>query len=99
MPSSHAPNPATDFGLETIEILLQVMENERDKFVVILAGYQERMDTFFHANPGMRSRVAHHLDFADYELDGRRWNRDDLMRLEPEDILTSQALSAPAAGS
>jgi probable Rubsico expression protein CbbX len=57
-----------DYGQEAIEILLQVMENERDKIVVILAGYQDRMETFFTSNPGMRSRVAHHLDFASYEL-------------------------------
>ena len=158
----YQPDNSKDFGLEAIEILLQVMENERDKFVVILAGYKDRMDTFFDANPGLRSRVAHHLDFADYDLDEliaigrlmlerasyylsgeaemafreyltirmqqplfanarsvrnelerarlrhahrlatdqqRRWNRDDLMRLEPEDILTSRAFSAPAASS
>ena len=57
-----------DFGQEAIGILLQVMENERDKLVVILAGYKDRMDEFFGSNPGMRSRIAHHLDFADYEL-------------------------------
>jgi probable Rubsico expression protein CbbX len=139
-----------DYGQEAIDILLQVMENERDKLVVILAGYKDRMDEFFTSNPGMRSRIAHHLDFAAYELeeltaigrlmlDGsgyylseaaeatlrdyltrqmddphfanarsvrnelersrlrhahrlasdlhRHWTRDDLMRLEPADIL------------
>jgi probable Rubsico expression protein CbbX len=157
----YQPDNSKDFGQEAIEILLQVMENERDKFIVILAGYKDRMDTFFDSNPGLRSRVAHHLDFADYDLDelvaiGRlmlerasyylceeaevafreylrirmqqplfanarsvrnelerarlrhahrlatdedhRWNRDDLMRLEPEDILTGRAFTAPAAG-
>ena len=58
-----------DYGQETIEILLQVMENQREDLVVILAGYKERMDTFFRSNPGMRSRVAHHLDFPDFTLD------------------------------
>jgi probable Rubsico expression protein CbbX len=58
-----------DFGQEAIEILLQVMENERDQLVVILAGYQDRMDEFFVSNPGMSSRVAHHVDFAAYEMD------------------------------
>jgi AAA lid domain len=48
---------------------LQVMENQRDKFIVILAGYQDRMETFFDSNPGLRSRIAHHLDFADYQID------------------------------
>src|SRR5262249_20010204 len=58
-----------DYGQEAIEILLQVMENDRDKLVVILAGYKDRMDEFFTSNPGMSSRIAHHLDFAAYELD------------------------------
>ncbi|MFZ0088596.1 MAG: AAA family ATPase [Solirubrobacteraceae bacterium] len=58
-----------DYGQEAIEILLQVMENERDKVVVILAGYEDRMDTFFSANPGLSSRVAFHLSFADYDVD------------------------------
>ena len=138
-----------DYGQEVIDILLQVMENERENLVVILAGYKDRMDEFFGVNPGMSSRIAHHLDFAAYELDElaaigqlmlegsryylseaaeqafrnyliqrmqqprfanarsvrnelerarlrhahrlasdlhRHWNRDDLMRLEPEDI-------------
>ena len=58
-----------DYGQECIDILLQVMENQRDRLVVILAGYKDRMDQFFESNPGMRSRVAHHLDFAPYEVD------------------------------
>jgi probable Rubsico expression protein CbbX len=58
-----------DYGQECIDILLQVMENERDKLVVILAGYKDRMDHFFDSNPGMSSRIAHHLDFPDYGLD------------------------------
>jgi probable Rubsico expression protein CbbX len=58
-----------DYGQECIDILLQVMENDRDKLVVILAGYQDRMDGFFESNPGMSSRIAHHLDFAPYNLD------------------------------
>jgi AAA lid domain/ATPase family associated with various cellular activities (AAA) len=143
-----------DYGQEAIDILLQVMENDRDKLVVILAGYKDRMDGFFSSNPGMSSRIAHHLDFAAYELDEltaigqlmlersryylseeaeaalrdyltgqmdkprfanarsvrnelerarlrhahrlasdlhRHWTRDDLMRLEPADILTDSA--------
>ncbi|MGH8743886.1 MAG: AAA family ATPase, partial [Burkholderiales bacterium] len=55
-----------DYGQEVIEILLQVMENQRDDLVVILAGYKERMNKFFQSNPGLSSRVAHHLDFPDY---------------------------------
>jgi probable Rubsico expression protein CbbX len=55
-----------DYGQEAIEILLQVMETQRDDLVVILAGYAERMDKFFRSNPGFRSRIAHHIDFPDY---------------------------------
>lgn len=58
-----------DYGQEAIEILLQVMENQREDLVVILAGYKDRMDTFFQSNPGFSSRIAHHLDFPDYALD------------------------------
>ncbi len=58
-----------DYGQEAIEILLQVMENQREDLVVILAGYKDRMETFFQSNPGVSSRVAHHLDFPDYSLD------------------------------
>jgi hypothetical protein len=95
-----------DYGQECIDILMQVMENDRDKLVVILAGYKDRMDHFFESNPGMSSRIAHHLDFADYEADElesarlrhayrlaadpeRQRSKDDLMRLEPSDILPS----------
>ena len=147
-----------DYGQECIDILLQVMENDRDKLVVILAGYKDRMDEFFESNPGMSSRIAHHLDFAPYQLDElvaigramlerasyymsgeaeaafreyltrrmgqprfanarsvrnelersrlrhahrlasdpqRSRSRDDLMRLEPMDILSSPAFSVP----
>jgi probable Rubsico expression protein CbbX len=147
-----------DYGQEAIGILLQVMENQRDKLVVVLAGYKDRMDDFFKSNPGMSSRIAHHLDFADYELGelvaiaqvmlqqasyylsdeaevafrtyltrrmqqprfanarsvrnelerarlrhahrltehpDRTWSRDDLMRIEPVDILASQVFALP----
>ena len=148
-----------DYGQECIEILLQVMENDRDKLVVIFAGYKDRMDEFFECNPGLSSRIAHHLDFAPYQVDelvaiGRgmldqssyylsddaeaafrqyltirmqqprfanarsvrnelerarlrhahrlaadpaaSWSRDDLMRLEPLDVLTSPVFSLSA---
>jgi probable Rubsico expression protein CbbX len=65
----YRPENERDYGVEAIEILLQVMENERDKLVVILAGYKDRMDDFFRLNPGMSSRVAHHVDFPDYALE------------------------------
>lgn len=65
----YRPENERDYGQESIEILLQVMENNRDDLVVILAGYKDRMDRFFRSNPGMRSRIAHHLDFPDYTAD------------------------------
>jgi probable Rubsico expression protein CbbX len=65
----YRPENDRDYGQETIEILLQVMEAERDKLVVIFAGYKDRMDDFFRSNPGLSSRVAHHIDFPDYDVD------------------------------
>ena len=62
----YRPENERDYGQEAIEILLQVMENQREDLVVILAGYKDRMDTFFRSNPGLSSRVAHHIDFPDY---------------------------------
>lgn len=78
-----------DYGQEAIEILLQVMENNRDDLVVILAGYADRMDRFFASNPGFRSRIAHHIEFPDYS-DGELLQIAEGMldqqnyRLEPE---------------
>jgi probable Rubsico expression protein CbbX len=63
----YKPENERDYGAESIEILLQVMENNRDDLVVILAGYKDKMDRFFLSNPGMRSRIAHHIDFPDYK--------------------------------
>ncbi len=65
----YRPENERDYGQEAIEILLQVMEDNRDDLVVILAGYRERMDVFFKSNPGMASRIAHHIDFPDYSAD------------------------------
>ena len=65
----YKPENERDYGAESIEILLQTMENNREDLVVILAGYKDRMDKFFHSNPGMRSRIAHHIDFPDYGAD------------------------------
>lgn len=70
----YRPENERDYGQEAIEILLQAMENEREDLVVILAGYRERMATFFQSNPGMQSRIAHHLDFPEYSV-------DELMRI------------------
>ena len=65
----YKPNNERDYGSEAIEILLQVMENQRDDLVVILAGYKERMDVFYESNPGLASRIANHVHFPDYTAD------------------------------
>jgi probable Rubsico expression protein CbbX len=70
----YKPENERDYGQESIEILLQTMENHRDDLVVILAGYQDRMGTFFKSNPGLSSRIAHHIDFPDY-------NEDELLEI------------------
>ncbi|RWF03277.1 MAG: CbbX protein [Mesorhizobium sp.] len=78
----YRPENERDYGQEAIEILLQVMENQRDDLVVILAGYTQRMDRFFESNPGFRSRIAHHIDFPDY-------SDDELLRIA-EQMLEKQ---------
>jgi probable Rubsico expression protein CbbX len=70
----HRPENERDYGQESIEILLQVMETQRDDLVVILAGYGDRMERFFESNPGFRSRIGHHIDFPDY-------TEDELLRI------------------
>ncbi len=86
----YRPENERDYGVEAIEILLQVMENERERLVVILAGYEDRMDDFFRLNPGMSSRVAHHIDFPDYDL-------GELVRIGEMMVATEQyRLSAEA---
>lgn len=88
----YKPDNERDYGQEAIEILLQVMENNRDDLVVIMAGYADRMDRFFAANPGFRSRIAHHIDFPDYSegeladiagtmLDAQGYRLDDAARV------------------
>ena len=104
----YRPENERDYGQEAIEILLQVMEDNRDDLVVIMAGYKDRIETFFRSNPGMGSRIAHHIDFPDYfggravpdrrpdgprhELRARRGRRDGDARLH-------QAAHAAAAPS
>ena len=65
----YKPDNERDYGAEAIEILLQVMENQRDELVVILAGYKEPMDKFYESNPGLSSRIANHIDFPDYSVE------------------------------
>lgn len=89
----YRPENERDYGQEAIEILLQVMENQRDDLVVILAGYKDRMDTFFSSNPGMSSRIAHHLDFPDYSVPELLQIADQMLvelhyRFEPGDGVT-----------
>jgi probable Rubsico expression protein CbbX len=86
----YRPENERDYGQEAIEILLQFMEAHREDLVVILAGYADRMDVFFRSNPGMASRVAHHIDFPDFTL-------DELMRIAELMLEREQyRLSAPA---
>jgi probable Rubsico expression protein CbbX len=66
----YRPENERDYGQEAVEILLQVMENQRDDLVVVLAGYRDRMERFFACNPGFSSRIAHHVDFPDYAPEG-----------------------------
>jgi probable Rubsico expression protein CbbX len=87
----YRPENERDYGQEAIEILLQVMENQRDDLVVILAGYAQRMDRFFESNPGFRSRIAHHIDFPDY-------SDDELLRIA-EQMLDHQNYRLDAAGT
>ena len=86
----YRPENERDYGQESIEILLQVMENNRDDLVVILAGYKDRMDTFFESNPGMRSRIAHHIDFPDFAP-------DELLRIAELMLAQQQYCFGPGA--
>ncbi len=75
----YRPDNERDYGQEAIEILLQVMESQRDDLVVILAGYGDRMEKFFASNPGFRSRIAHHIDFPDYTDDELLWIAEGML--------------------
>ncbi|MDG1986683.1 MAG: hypothetical protein P8J18_01775 [Halieaceae bacterium] len=79
----YRPENERDYGKEAIEILLKAMEDHRDDFVVILAGYEKEMGKFFSANPGMGSRVAHHIDFPDY-------NDEELIQIVDRMLVTMQ---------
>lgn len=86
----YRPENERDYGQEAIEILLQAMENERHDLVVILAGYKDRMDRFFQSNPGMASRIAHHIDFPDY-------TEEELFAIGERMLRAMQYRFAPAA--
>ena len=89
----HRAENERDYGQEAIEILLQIMENQRDDLVVILAGYEDRMDKFFSTNPGFRSRIAHHIEFPDYS-DAELLQIADLMLTQQNYHLTADAREA-----
>merc|ERR1712157_469708 len=85
----YKPDNERDYGAESIEILLQVMENQRDELVVIFAGYKDKMDLFYESNPGLSSRVANHIDFPDFTPDeliqiGRLMLEDQQYRVTAE---------------
>jgi probable Rubsico expression protein CbbX len=85
----YKPDNERDYGAEAIEILLQVMENQREDLVVIFAGYKDRMESFYESNPGLSSRVANHIDFPDYTSQellqiGRLMLEDQQYRMTPE---------------
>ncbi|WP_333833329.1 CbbX protein [Rubrimonas sp.] len=86
----YKPDNERDYGQEAIEILLQVMENNRDDLVVIMAGYADRMDKFFAANPGFRSRIAHHIEFPDY-------TSEEMLRIARHMLDAQSYLFTPAA--
>ena len=89
----YRPENERDYGQEAIEILLQVMENQRDDLVVILAGYKDRMETFFRSNPGLSSRIAHHIDFPDY-TPGELFAIAQLMLVQMQYRLSPEAAGA-----
>jgi probable Rubsico expression protein CbbX len=91
----YRPENERDYGQEAIEILLQVMEDRRDDLVVILAGYKDRMDIFFRSNPGMASRIAHHIDFPDYS-DSELFEITDIMLGKMNYRLSEDARLHPA---
>lgn len=91
----YRPDNERDYGQEAIEILLQVMENQREDLVVILAGYADRMDKFFTLNPGFRSRIAHHIDFPDYN-DAELFSISETMLERQNYRLSSSAREAMA---
>lgn len=89
----YKPDNERDYGSEAIEILLQVMENQRDELVVILAGYKQPMDKFYESNPGLSSRIANHIDFPDYTTE-ELLKIAKLMLEEQQYQLTSDAENA-----
>jgi probable Rubsico expression protein CbbX len=65
----YKPDNERDYGAEAIELLLQVMENQRDDLIIIFSGAKEKLEIFFNSNPGVSSRIGNHVDFVDYNVD------------------------------
>jgi len=89
----YKPDNERDYGSEAIEILLQVMENQRDELVLVLAGYKEPMDSFYASNPGLSSRIANHIDFPDYSV-SELLKISKLMLQDQQYLLTNEAEEA-----
>ena len=89
----YKPDNERDYGSEAIEILLQVMENQRDDLVIIFAGYKDRMDKFYESNPGLASRITNHVHFPDYEPDELRQIGVNMIE-EQQYMLTPEAEDA-----
>ena len=95
----YRPENERDYGLEAIEILLQVMESQRDDLVVVLASYGDRMDKFFNSNPGFRSRIARHVDFPDDENTELAAISELMLRSRPAASATTRARPSSAASA
>jgi len=65
----YKPDNERDYGAEAIELLLQVMENQRDDLIIIFSGGKEKISNFFNSNPGVSSRIGNHVDFKDYNIE------------------------------
>ena len=84
----YKPDNERDYGSEAIEILLQVMENQRNNLVVIFAGYKHPMDRFYKSNPGLSSRIVNHIDFPNYNI-------NELLQISKQMLIEEQYQLTP----